>query len=151
MGAGIAPVFKPLGLSDWRIPAALISGFTAKEAVISTLAVMSGATVETLGPTLAAMFTTPSAVAFLVYVLVYTPCVAAVTAARNEFGNWRDTWIMIAFQLLAAWLAAFIAYRIALLWSISSIVATIIIIVILLLPVVLNYRAKHRESRKRAV
>jgi len=151
LGAAIAPVFKPLGLRDWRIPAALISGFTAKEAVISTLAVMSGATVETLGPTLAAMFTTPSAIAFLVYVLVYTPCVAAVTAARNEFGNWRDTWLMIIFQLLAAWLAAFIAYRIALLWTISSIASIIIIIVLLLLPLVLNYRAKQKEAQRRAV
>lgn len=150
LGAGIAPVFKPLGLSDWRIPAALISGFTAKEAVISTLAVMSGATVETLGPTLASMFTTPSAIAFLVYVLVYTPCAAAVTAARNEFGNWRDTGIMIVFQLLAAWLAALIAYRIALLWGVSLIASIIILVMLLLLPVVLHYRAKHRESRKQA-
>ena len=111
---------------------------------------MSGATVETLGPTLASMFTTPSAIAFLVYVLVYTPCAAAVTAARNEFGNWRDTGIMIVFQLLAAWLAALIAYRIALLWGVSLIASIIIVVMLLLLPVVLHYRAKHRESRKQA-
>lgn len=143
LGSAIAPVFNPLGLNDWRIPAALISGFTAKEAVISTLAVMSGATVETLGPTLAALFTTPSAIAFLVYVLIYTPCAAAVTAARNEFGNWRDTWIMIIFQLLAAWAVAFIAYGLALLWGISSAATISIIAAMLLLPLVLNYRAQR--------
>ena len=150
LGSVIVPLFKPLGLSDWRIPAALISGFTAKEAVISTLAVMSGATVETLGPTLAAIFTTPSAIAFLVYVLIYTPCVAAVAAARNEFGNWRDTWIMIIFQLVAAWVVAFIFYRLALLWGISPLATIAIIVLLLSLPILLNYRAERRESRERA-
>ena len=150
LGSVIVPLFKPLGLSDWRIPAALISGFTAKEAVISTLAVMSGATVETLGPTLAAIFTTPSAIAFLVYVLIYTPCVAAVAAARNEFGNWRDTWIMIIFQLVAAWVVAFIFYRLALLWGISPLATIAIIVLLLSLPILLNYRAQRRESRERA-
>lgn len=150
LGSVIVPLFKPLGLSDWRIPAALISGFTAKEAVISTLAVMSGATVETLGPTLAAIFTTPSAIAFLVYVLIYTPCVAAVAAARNEFGNWRDTWIMIIFQLVAAWVVAFIFYRLALLWGISPLATISIIVLFLALPILLNYRAQRRESRERA-
>ena len=150
LGSVIVPLFKPLGLSDWRIPAALISGFTAKEAVISTLAVMSGATVETLGPTLAAIFTTPSAIAFLVYVLIYTPCVAAVAAARNEFGNWRDTWIMIIFQLVAAWVVAFIFYRLALLWGISPLASIAIIVLLLSLPILLNYRAQRRESRERA-
>ncbi|HHU08156.1 MAG TPA: ferrous iron transport protein B [Clostridiaceae bacterium] len=147
LGAAIAPVFRPLGLSDWRIPAALISGFTAKEAVISTLAVMSGATVETLGSTLATLFTTPSAIAFLVYVLIYTPCAAAVTAARNEFGNWRDTWIMIIFQLVTAWIIALIAYGLALLWGISLAGTVAILIALLLLPIVLNYRAQaHRKN-----
>ena len=150
LGSVIVPLFKPLGLSDWRIPAALISGFTAKEAVISTLAVMSGATVETLGPTLAAIFTTPSAIAFLVYVLIYTPCVAAVAAARNEFGNWRDTWIMIIFQLVAAWVVAFIFYRLALLWGISPLATISIIVLFLALPILLNYRAERREGRERA-
>ncbi|MDD2364318.1 MAG: ferrous iron transport protein B [Eubacteriales bacterium] len=150
LGSVIVPLFKPLGLSDWRIPAALISGFTAKEAVISTLAVMSGATVETLGPTLAAIFTTPSAIAFLVYVLIYTPCAAAVAAARNEFGNWRDTWIMIIFQLVAAWVVAFIFYRLALLWGISPLATIAIIVLLLSLPILLNYRAERRESRERA-
>jgi ferrous iron transport protein B len=146
LGAAIAPVFRPMGLSDWRIPAALISGFTAKEAVISTLAVMSGATVETLGPTLAALFTTPSAIAFLVYVLIYTPCAAAVTAARNEFGNWRDTWIMVIFQLVAAWIVAVIAYGLALLWGVSWGATAGIIIALLLLPIALNYNAKARRE-----
>lgn len=146
LGAAIAPVFRPMGLSDWRIPAALISGFTAKEAVISTLAVMSAATVETLGPTLAALFTTPSAIAFLVYVLIYTPCAAAVTAARNEFGNWRDTWIMVIFQLVAAWIVALIAYGLALLWGVSWGATAGIIIALLLLPIALNYNAKVRRG-----
>ena len=111
---------------------------------------MSGATVETLGPTLAAIFTTPSAIAFLVYVLIYTPCVAAVAAARNEFGNWRDTWIMIIFQLVAAWVVAFIFYRLALLWGISPLATIAIIVLLLSLPILLNYRAQRRESRERA-
>ena len=72
IGKGIAPIFAPLGFADWRCAAALISGFIAKESVVSTLEVLLG------GTAIASLFTTRSAVSFLVFTLLYTPCVAAV-------------------------------------------------------------------------
>ncbi|MEG2204689.1 MAG: ferrous iron transport protein B, partial [Oscillospiraceae bacterium] len=80
IGRWIAPVFAPLGFGDWRISTALITGFTAKEAVVSTLAVLTGTSVANLGPALSALFTPLTALSFLVFTLLYTPCVAAVAA-----------------------------------------------------------------------
>ncbi len=147
LGSAIAPIFSPMNLNNWKIPAALISGFTAKEAVISTLAVMSGATIENLGATLAALFTTSSAIAFLVFVLIYTPCMAAVSVAKTELGSWRDTSVMIVFQLVSAWLIAYISYNVSLLWSRSLYLGILVIVAALILPVLLSYRARRVNKR----
>lgn len=96
----ISPVFKPLGLGDWRIATALISGFTAKEAMVSTLEVLMG------GAGLASMFTGASALVFLVFSLLYTPCVAAVAAVKRELGG-RWAIFMVILQCVVAWLASF--------------------------------------------
>ena len=80
IGRLIAPVFMPLGFSDWRISTALITGFTAKEAVVSTLAVLTGTSIATLPQALSGLFTPLAAAAFLVFTLLYTPCVAAISA-----------------------------------------------------------------------
>ena len=96
----IAPIFKPLGLGDWRIATALISGFTAKEAMVSTLEVLMG------GAGLASMFTGASALVFLVFSLLYTPCVAAVAAVKRELGG-RWAIFMVILQCVVAWLASF--------------------------------------------
>ncbi len=95
----ISPLFAPLGLSDWRICTALISGFMAKETVVSTLQVLFGENItETLSPT--------SAATLLVFCLLYTPCIAAITAVRRELGKKYAVFIVF-FQCITAWIIAF--------------------------------------------
>ncbi|MBQ7010093.1 MAG: ferrous iron transport protein B [Clostridia bacterium] len=119
VGKFISPLFVPLGFTDWRIPTALITGFTAKEAVVSTLAVLVGTTVSELPNVLMhspELFTTASAMAFLVFTLLYTPCVAAVATLRREFSSRLGAAGVVLFQCVTAWVCAFIVYRIALLF-----------------------------------
>ena len=115
IGQLLSGLFIPLGFSDWRISTALITGFTAKEAVISTLAVLTGASIAELENTLHTMFSPLSAFCFLVFTLLYTPCVAAVASVKREFGNIKGTIFVILYQSAIAWIAAFIIYRIGLL------------------------------------
>ena len=91
VGRWIAPVFRPLGFGDWQAVTALISGFTAKEAVISTLGVLLGVGMENLGPALHTLFTPLAAGSFLIFTLLYTPCVAAVTTIRRQLGSRLQT------------------------------------------------------------
>lgn len=110
IGHLLAPVFAPLGFNDWRIPAALITGFTAKEAVISTLGVLMGTSTAALGPALHTLFTPVSAISFLVFTLLYTPCVAAIAAVKRELeSGWLALGVVIL-QCVVAWLAAFGVY-----------------------------------------
>jgi len=90
IGRLISGIFVPIGFSDWRVSTALITGFTAKEAVISTLAVLTGSGITELRGTLHTLFSPLSAVSFLVFTLLYTPCVAAIAAVKRELGaHWR--------------------------------------------------------------
>lgn len=100
----IAPVMRPLGLGDWRIVTALISGFLAKESIVATLQVL-GAT---------SVFTVSTAVPMLVFSLLYTPCVASIAAIRRELGRWMAAGVVV-FQTLLAWVCAWVAYMIVLL------------------------------------
>lgn len=110
IGHLLAPVFAPLGFDDWRIPTALITGFTAKEAVISTLGVLMGTSTAALGPALHSLFTPVSAISFLVFTLLYTPCVAAIAAVKRELeSGWLALGVVIL-QCVVAWLAAFGVY-----------------------------------------
>lgn len=110
IGHLLAPVFAPLGFDDWRIPTALITGFTAKEAVISTLGVLMGTSTAVLGPALHSLFTPVSAISFLVFTLLYTPCVAAIAAVKRELeSGWLALGVVIL-QCVVAWLAAFGVY-----------------------------------------
>ena len=110
VGSIIAPLFTPLGFNDWRIPTALITGFTAKEAVISTLGVLMGTSTAALGPALHTLFTPVSAISFLVFTLLYTPCVAAIAAVKRELeSGWLALGVVIL-QCVVAWLAAFGVY-----------------------------------------
>ena len=110
IGRFLSPLFRPLGFEDWRISTALITGFTAKEAVVSTLGILTGTGVEALKTALPAMFTTASAVSFLAFTLLYTPCVAAIAAIGRELGGrFRD-------QCLVAWCVAAALYRVLLLF-----------------------------------
>ena len=101
----LAPLFTPLGLGDWRIVTALISGFLAKESVVATMEVLG--VLETL--------TIVTAVPMLVFSLLYTPCVAAIASVKRELGG-KYAVLMILFQCVVAWVVAFLAYQIALLF-----------------------------------
>ncbi len=104
LGGFIAPVFAPLGFDDWRISTALITGFTAKESVVSTLTVLLGGNTSMLS----SLFTTKTAFVFLVFTLLYTPCVAAIASVRREMGTRRAA-VMVAFiQCVIAWIIAFL-------------------------------------------
>ena len=118
VGQFIAGIFRPLGFNDWRVATALISGFTAKEAVVSTLAVLLGTNTAALGSVLGTLFTPLSALSFLVFTLLYTPCIAAVATIRRELGSvWKMLGVVIL-QCGVAWLAAMLVYRIGgLLWA----------------------------------
>ena len=112
IGQFIAPVFMPLGFGDWRMVTALISGFTAKEAVVSTLAVLLGTSMAELGGALSSVFTPLSAVSFLVFTLLYTPCVASIATIRRELGSGLKALGVVVLQCAVAWLAAFIVYNV---------------------------------------
>ena len=114
IGRWIAPLFAPLGFGSWQLSTSLITGFTAKEAVVSTLAVLTGSSVADLPATLAAMLPTAAALSFLVFTLLYTPCVAAIAAVKREMGGGRNALFVVIYQTVIAWLAAFIVYHIAL-------------------------------------
>ncbi|MCL2237749.1 MAG: ferrous iron transporter B, partial [Treponema sp.] len=116
IGQLISVIFYPLGITDWRVSTALITGFSAKEAVISTLAVLTGANIAELGKTLHTFFTPLSAFCFLVFTLLYTPCVAAVATVKRELGSIKGTVFVILYQTIFAWLAAFAIYRIGILF-----------------------------------
>ena len=104
----IAPIFNPLGFGDWRISTALISGFMAKESVVSTLSILYGSTQSLL-----MSLTTPAALSLLIFCLLYTPCIAAIAAIKRELnGKWAL--IVVFGQCLIAWLAAFVVYHLIL-------------------------------------
>ena len=104
IGRWIAPVFAPLGFADWRCATSLISGLIAKESVVSTLGVLLG------GTGISSLFTARSAASFLVFTLLYTPCVAAIATIRREFGSRLKTLGVVVMQCAVAWAAALAAY-----------------------------------------
>ena len=112
IGKFIAPIFKPLGFGDWRAVTALISGFTAKEAVVSTLSVLMNTGTAQLGSVLPSLFTGLSAVSFLVFTLLYTPCVAAVATIKKELGSRIKTVGVVFMQCAVAYIASFIVYSV---------------------------------------
>ena len=102
----IAPIFRPMGFGDWRISTALISGFMAKESVVSTLTVLFGSTADIL-----ACLTPLAAVSLLVFCLLYTPCVAAIASIKRELGG-KWAVLVAVMQCVIAWLAAFVVHGI---------------------------------------
>lgn len=112
IGRFIAPVFAPLGFGDWRAATSLISGFTAKEAVISTMAVLLETNLSNLGGALSEIFTPLTAVSFLVFTLLYTPCVAAVASIRRELGSKLQTLGVVLLQCTVAWICALAVYQV---------------------------------------
>ncbi|MBQ5677044.1 MAG: ferrous iron transport protein B, partial [Lachnospiraceae bacterium] len=112
VGKILAPIFAPLGFSDWRVSTALLTGFTAKEAVVSTLSVLTGTSTANLSDVLGTMFTGCSAASFLVFTLLYTPCVAAVAAIKREMNSALKATTIVVLQCIIAWLTAFVVYQI---------------------------------------
>ena len=115
VGAWIAPLFAPLGFGDWRVSTALITGFIAKESVISTLGILTGSGAEVTAAALGTLFSPVTAVSFLAFTLLYTPCVAAISAVKRELGSgWKAAGVAAA-QCAVAWTVSLLMYRIALL------------------------------------
>ena len=112
LGQLVSPVFAPLGFGDWRMVTALVSGFTAKEAVVSTFGVILGVSTEQLQQALHMLFDARSAASFLTFCLLYTPCVAAVATIKRELGSRAKTVAVVIAQCAVAWLAAFLVYQI---------------------------------------
>lgn len=140
LGSILAVLFAPLGFGDWRAVTALISGFTAKEAVVATL--------ELLSPEgISAIFTTTAAsISFLVFTLIYTPCVAAVAAIKNELKSGWVTLGVVFMQCSVAWIVSFIVYRAALLFPalkpVDYLIAALIIALISAALIVLKKKKK---------
>ena len=101
LASGIAPLFAPLGFADWRVSTALITGFMAKESVVSTLTILYGSSAA-----FAAALSPAAAAPLLVFCLLYTPCIAAVASVKRELGG-KWAFIMVSNQCIVAWLAAF--------------------------------------------
>lgn len=116
IGRWIAPIFAPLGFGDWRASTALLTGFSAKEAVVSTFAVLTGSNTANMSAALSSIFTPLTAISFLVFTLLYTPCVAAISAVRREMNSGKAAVGVVFLQTGIAWVVAFIVYHIGLLF-----------------------------------
>lgn len=115
VGAWIAPLFAPLGFGDWRVSTALITGFIAKESVISTLGVLTGSGADVTAAALGTLFSPATAASFLAFTLLYTPCAAAISAVKQELGSgWKAAGVAMA-QCVIAWIVSLLVYRAALL------------------------------------
>lgn len=139
IGKFISPIFAPLGFNDWRISTALITGVTAKEAVVSTLSVLTGSDMENMKNVLSSLFTTQSAFAFLTFTLLYTPCFAAIAAMKRELGSGLFTLLVVVAQCALAWVVAFLVTR-----------PTLLLIIIIALCVVMAavHIIKNRKNKK---
>ena len=113
VAAWIAPIFAPLGFGDWRVVTSLVTGLMAKETVISTLGVLLHVSTENLASSIAGLFTLPSALSFLSFCLLYTPCVAAVSALKRELGSGAKTLCVVIGQCCTAWLVSYAVYLLA--------------------------------------
>lgn len=113
IGSFVAPIFKPLGFGDWRVSTALITGFTAKESVVSTLTLLLGGDVSQIST----LFTPFTALIFLVFVLLYTPCVAAIATVKRELGSAAEAAKIAFLQCFIAWIVAFAVRCVGLLFG----------------------------------
>ena len=112
IGRFIAPVFAPLGFTDWRASTALLTGFAAKEAVISSFAVLTGASASDLPLALGQLFTPLAVLSFLVFTLIYSPCVAAIATVKREMNSAGAALGLVLYQTGVAWIIAFLVFQI---------------------------------------
>ena len=113
VGNTLAVIFKPLGFGDWKFVTALIAGLSAKEVVVSTLAILTGTTLTTLPGVLSSMMSLPAAMSFLTFTLLYMPCAAAFAATKREIGTFKGAALTALYQTGIAYILAFIVYNIA--------------------------------------
>jgi len=112
IGSLIAPIFIPLGFNDWKASTALISGLTAKEAMVSTLSVLTGTVTDLeLSVALSTIFTPLSAFAFLTFTLLYMPCVAAFAATKRELGSVKNAVLTAMYQTMTAYVVGMVVYQ----------------------------------------
>ena len=117
LGKYASPIFIPLGFGDWRAASAVIAGLSAKEATVSTFAVLSNTASDgSLYTLLSDIFSPLSAFSFMIFCLLYIPCIATLTAVKNQTGNWRQSIAMITTQTSIAWGASFIVYQLGILF-----------------------------------
>lgn len=115
-GRFIAPIFAPLGFGEWQASVSLLTGLVAKEAVVSTMSVLYGVSASAdLATILTGVFSPVAAYAFLIFILLYMPCMSAFATIKREMGGWRWALGAAAFQTCLAWLAAFVVYHIGML------------------------------------
>jgi len=118
LGSFIAPAFKICGFGDWRACVSLLTGVMAKESIVSTLAVLyAGGSVATLGSVLPNVFSVQSAVSFLIFALLYTPCVAALSAINKEFESKKLMFVSVVYQLFIAYVLSALTFQILTLFS----------------------------------
>lgn len=115
IGSLVAPIFAPLGFGDWRVSTALITGFTAKESVVSTLTVLMGGNAELVST----LFTPCTAAVFLVFTLLYTPCVAAIATVKREMGGTKAAVATVIIQCAIAWCVAFLIHAVGLAFGLA--------------------------------
>ena len=115
LGGFVAPIFAPLGFGDWRASTALLTGFTAKESVVSTLTLLLGGDTSRIS----SLFTPFTAVVFLVFVLLYTPCVAAIATVKRELGSTRAAAATVLIQCAIAWVMAFLVHCVGVLFGLA--------------------------------
>lgn len=115
IGSLVAPIFAPLGFGDWRVSTALITGFTAKESVVSTLTVLMGGNAELVST----LFTPFTAAVFLVFTLLYTPCVAAIATVKREMGGTKAAVAIVIIQCAIAWCVAFLIHAVGLAFGLA--------------------------------
>jgi ferrous iron transport protein B len=116
IGRAIAPIFKPLGFGTWEVALSLLTGMVAKEVIISNMAIVLGSMDggASFLTALQSLFNAVSAYAFLVFVLLYTPCIAVVGVIKRETNSWKWTFFSMIYQFIVAWLVAFVFYRVGL-------------------------------------
>jgi ferrous iron transport protein B len=112
LGQIISPIFTPLGFGDWKAATALISGFISKETIISSFAVLMGTGTTGLTSALSQIFTPLTAFTFLIFTLLYTPCIATITIIKKETHSWLTALGVMIFQILVAWIVAYIIHTI---------------------------------------
>jgi ferrous iron transport protein B len=112
LGRLIAPIFTPLGFGNWVASVSILTGMTAKEMIISTMSVLLSDAGGSFTVSISNLFTQASAFSFMIFVLLASPCMAAVATMKKELGNWRDFLFALAYQMGMAYLMAFIAYQI---------------------------------------